>query len=41
MIDYYKILTVSEDVDAKEIKSKYRKLAMKYYSGRNLNDKKK
>ena len=41
MIDYYKILGVSEDADAKEIKAKYRKLAMKYYSGRNLDDKKK
>ena len=41
MIDYYKILGVSEDADAKEIKTKNRKLAMKYYSGRNLDDKKK
>ena len=32
MTDYYKILGVSEDTDAKEIKTKYRKLAMKYQS---------
>ena len=32
MINYYKILGVSEDADTKEIKSKYRKLAMKYQS---------
>ena len=36
MIDYYKILGVSEDDDAKEIKAKYRKLAMKYRTDRNL-----
>ena len=41
MINYYKILGVSEDADAKEIKAKCRKLDMKYYSGRNLDDKKK
>ena len=41
MTDYYKILGVSEDADTKEIKTKNRKLAMKYYSGRNLDDKKK
>ena len=41
MIDYYKILGVSEDADTKEIKSKYRKLAMKYHLGRNPNEKKK
>ena len=41
MTDYYKILGVSEDADAKEIKSKYRKLAMKYHSDRNSDDKKK
>ena len=40
MIDYYKILGVSEDADTKEIKSKYRKLAMKYHLGRNPDDKK-
>ena len=41
MTDYYKILGVSEDADAKEIKSKYRKLAMKYHPDRNPDDNKK
>ena len=41
MTDYYKILGVSENADAKQIKAKYRKLVMKYYPGRNLDDKKK
>jgi len=41
MTDYYKISGVSEDADTKEIKAKYRKLAMKYHSDRNSDDKKK
>ena len=39
MIDYYKILGVSEDADTKEIKTKYRKLSMKYHPDRNPDDK--
>ena len=40
MENYYKTLGVSEDADAKEIKTKYRKLAMKYHPDRNPDDKK-
>ena len=40
MTDYYKRLGVSENADAKEIKAKYRKLAMKYHPDRNPDDKK-
>ena len=36
---YYEILGVKQDADFDEIKSKYRKLAMKYHPDRNPDNK--
>ncbi len=37
--DFYKVLGVEKNADAKEIKKAYRKLAMKYHPDRNPDDK--
>ena len=37
--DYYEVLGVSKDADAQQIKSSYRKLAVRYHPDRNAGDK--
>ena len=38
-MDYYSVLGVSKDASEQEIKSAFRKLAMKYHPDRNKDDK--